>query len=116
MCEELGVSDPDTITRWRRDPRVQALVGKLNADRVQQISRKIDSVIEGRLANVKKMDTNTLLRIRKEYGGSAVARTERSDDATILDAMDALEENPEFADDLAEFLERASKKATKKEK
>lgn len=105
MCEELDVKDEETITRWRRDPRVKALVAKMNEDRVMQISRKVDSIIEGRLAHAKDMDTDTLIKIRKEYGGSTVARRE-TDDSAITEAMEALETNPDFAEELEEFLKK----------
>lgn len=109
MCEELGMKDKDTITRWRRDPRVKARVAKINEDRVIQISRKVDSIIEGRLAHAEEMDTETLLRIRKEYGGAAVARKEAIDDATVSEALDALEQNPDLDDELRELLEKADR-------
>ncbi len=109
MCKELNVSDPDTITRWRRDPRVQAIVAKLNSDRVLQISRKVDSIIEGRLSRADQLDTETLIKIRKEYGGAAVSRTERPDDDTMAEAMEALEEDPEFVDALEEFIRTRTK-------
>jgi hypothetical protein len=104
MCDELGVKDKDTITRWRHDPRVKAIVSKINADRVIQISRKVDSIIEGRLSQADKLDTETLLKIRKEYGGAAVSRKEANDDAVSAEAMKRLEEDPTIGDRLLEAL------------
>lgn len=105
MCTELDVKDPDTITRWRRDPRVKAIVGKLNEDRALQISRKVDATIEGRLSQPEKLKIDDLIRIRKEYGGTSVGRREVADDDTVSDAMDRLAEDPELADKLRELLE-----------
>lgn len=105
MADELGVKDLDTITRWRRDPRVKATVTRLLEDRIIQVSRRVDSIIEGRLSHADEMDTETLLKIRKEYGGAAVARTEKADDATVQQAMDAIEDDPDLPDKLAKLLE-----------
>lgn len=110
MQEELDVADRGTITRWRRDPRVKELVGKLNADRALAVSSKVDSVIQGRLSQAEDMEVKDLIAIRKEYGGPAVARNEVDSDA-VTQAMKALEDNPELADQLEEFLENASKPA-----
>lgn len=115
MCDELGVADTDTITRWRRDPRVKAIVGKLNEDRVMQISRKVDSIIEGRLSQAQNMDTETLLKVRKEYGGGAVARKETDEGSTIAEALSKLESNPNFADELEELIRGAAKDEENKE-
>lgn len=108
MCDELEVKDKDTITRWRRDPRVKAIVTKLIEDRAIQISRKIDSVIEGRLSRAEDMKIVDLIAIRKEYGGSKVQSKEVADDATINDAIEALEANPDLADDLEALLQKAA--------
>lgn len=104
MCDELDVGDKDTITRWRRDPRVKAKVQKLIEDRAIQISRKIDSVIEGKLSMAADMSIDELIKIRKEYGGSRVSSKELADDATVDQAVDALEQDPELADKLAALL------------
>lgn len=107
MCDELGVKDKDTITRWRRDERVKAIVQKLNSDRAIQVSSKVDASIQGRLANPDNLSVDELIRIRKEYGGPAVKRTE-ADDAVLEEAMSALEDNPDLADEFEELLKRGS--------
>jgi hypothetical protein len=107
MCDTFGVSDPGTITRWRKDARVKAAVRKIVNDRILRISSKTDHVIEGRLAQATDMTIDELIKIRKEYGGSALARTDASDDAIINEAMEALEENPQLLDQLKEVLSRA---------
>lgn len=100
----FDVKDPDTISRWRKDPRVKPLVAKIIEDRAIQISRKIDSVIEARLAHAEELDTETLLKIRKEYGGATVGRREIEEDSVTQGAISAIESDPEFADKLAKVL------------
>lgn len=102
--EGFEVKDTDTITRWRRDPRVKPLVEQLISDRAVQVSRRVDAVIEGRLANAETMDTETLLKIRKEYGGATVGRKEVGDDTVTADAIRAMESDPNFADNLRRVL------------
>lgn len=108
MCDELDVADKDTITRWRRDARVKAKVMKLIQDRAIQISRKIDSVIEGRLAHTDDMSIEELIKIRKEYGGASVQRREVADDATVHEALEALEDNPELVEEIEKLLGKDS--------
>jgi hypothetical protein len=105
MCEMFGVSQPDTITRWRRDPRVKARAFKIIEDRVLQVTRKVDGVIAGRLEDADHMTIRELLDIRKEFlGGALRAQTEKADDETVNEAADFLEKNPEAADALEELL------------
>lgn len=103
------MSDRDTISRWRRDPRVRERVKKIIEDRAIQVSRRVDSVIEGRLAHAKDMTIDELIKIRKEYGGQVVARSEKVDDA-FEGAWAALQDNPDLAEDL-EKLFRAAEQA-----
>lgn len=56
----------NTITSYRRDPRVKKIIEKLTNERISRITRKIDSQLEERLRDAKSMDTETLLKIRKE--------------------------------------------------
>lgn len=105
MCEMFGVKDPDTITRWRRDPRVKAHALKLTEDRILQVTRKVDSVMENRLQNAENLTVRELLDIRKEYlGGALRAQTEKADEETIAEAASFLEDNPEAAEQLKEIL------------
>lgn len=105
MCDLFGVKDKDTITRWRRDPRVKAHALKIIEDRVLQVTRKVDASIAARLENPEEMTVKELLEIRKEFlGGALRMQTEKADDATVNEAVEALEENPNLADDLAELL------------
>ncbi len=96
MCEMFGVKDKDTITRWRRDPRVKAHAFKIIEDRVLQVTRKVDGVIAARLEQAGSMTITELLAIRKEFlGGALRARTEGVDENTIGEALDFVENNPD---------------------
>lgn len=102
MAEVFNVN-VDTITRWRRDPRVKAHAFKIIEDRVLQVTRKVDGVIADRLERASEMTITELLSIRKEFlGGALRARTESIDDGTIGEAQDFLENNP----DAVELMER----------
>lgn len=106
MCEVFGMSDPGTITRWRKDARVKAELRKLINDRILRISARTDNVLEERLQRLAdELSVDELIKIRKEYGGSALARTDASDDAVLNEAMSALEENPELLDQIIALLE-----------
>lgn len=105
MCELFGVKDKDTITRWRRDPRVKAYALKIIEDRVLMVTRKVDGVIAERLQHTSDMTIAELLAIRKEFlGGALRAQTERADESTIAEAQNWLEKNPEAADQLETLL------------
>lgn len=105
MCEMFGVEDPDTITRWRRDPRVKVYALKLIEDRVLQVTRKVDGVIAARLENAQELTVNELLAIRKEFlGGALRAQHEKADEATVNEAMEALEANPDLMQQLDDLL------------
>jgi hypothetical protein len=102
MAAELGVSEW-TITQWRKDPRVRAQVTKLVEDRVMRIVGRTDHIIEGRLQDAENMDTELLLRIRKEFlGGAFRALHEggKADEATTYEAMDEVQADPELLDGL----------------
>src|SRR4051812_4726806 len=66
MGEMFGVHK-DTITDWTRDPRVQGHAARFAQERVNRITRRIDSEIEGRLLDAEEMETEVLLKIRKEF-------------------------------------------------
>jgi len=105
MADMFSVSDLNTITRWRRDPRVKAHALKLIEDRVLEITRKVDSTIAARLQNTADLTTKELLEIRKEFlGGALRQQTEKSDEHTISEAMEAIEQNPELVEQMRELL------------
>lgn len=108
MSEELGVSEW-TITQWRKDPRIRAQVTKLVEDRVMRIVGRTDHIIEGRLQNAEDMDTELLLKIRKEFLGGAFRALHEGgkvDTDTIYQAQDAVQADPELLAGLRELLER----------
>lgn len=101
MCDTFGVKDRDTITRWRRDPRVKAYALKIIEDRVLQVTRKVDGVIAERLEHAEDMTITELLAIRKEFlGGALRAQTEKADEETVQEAMSFLEANPDAMEQL----------------
>lgn len=105
MCDILGVKDRDTITRWRRDPRVKSYALKIIEDRILQVTRKVDGVIAERLEHAEEMTVQELIMIRKEFlGGALRAQTEKADEATIAEGQDWLEKNPAAADQLDRML------------
>jgi transposase len=89
----------DTITDWTKDPRVQAHASRFAQERIARIGRKIDAIIEGRLQEASDLDTDTLLKIRKEYLDRPlkIALSEADKDPNVInDTMAALEDNPEI--------------------
>jgi hypothetical protein len=101
MADMFEVKDLDTITRWRRDPRVKGPALKIIEDRVLQVTRKVDGAIAERLEHTNEMTVAELLAIRKEFlGGALRAQTEKADEDTIAEAQSWLEENPEAAKEL----------------
>ena len=101
MCEMFGMKDPDTITRWRRDPRVKAYALKIIEDRVLQVTRKVDGVIAERLEHAEERTIQELIMIRKEFlGGALRAQTEQADENTIQEAQAFLEANPQAMEQL----------------
>lgn len=106
MCDLFGVKDHDTITRWRRDPRIKSHLFKLIEDRVLEITRKVDAKLAQVLHSDQELTVQELLAIRKEFlGGALRAQTENAvDDQTIGEASGWLEANPEAAAALTEML------------
>lgn len=105
MCDMFGVKSKDTITRWRRDPRVKSHALKIIEDRVLQVTRKVDGVIAERLEHAADMTIQELIMIRKEFlGGALRAQTENADENTIVEAQKFLEENPDAALQLERIL------------
>lgn len=83
-----------TITQWRKDARVRAGVARILEGRVQQVTSKIDSVIAGRLENAETMDTELLLKIRKEYLGGHLRELttgDKADEGTINSTAEEFE-------------------------
>lgn len=90
----------DTITLWTQDPRVQAHAARMAQERVTRITRKIDTEIEGRLQDAHDMETELLLKVRKEFLDRALKidlGNPKENPDTINETIAALEENPELA-------------------
>lgn len=108
IAEMFGVSR-ETIGTWVRDPRVQAHAGHLAQERVMRITRKIDKEIEGRLQDTEDMETDLLLKIRKEFLERALKVSPEGNSATnadtINEAVSALEDNPELAKQLKQLVQ-----------
>lgn len=104
MAEVFGVKDLDTITRWRRDPRVKSYALKLIEDRVLQVTRKVDSKIAAILEN-DSLTVTELLAIRKEFlGGALRMQTENADSDTVGEGQRWIEEHPDEAAALVEMF------------
>jgi hypothetical protein len=109
---ERGVH-PKTITTYRRDPRVKKVIRALTEERWSRITRKIDSVLEERLRKAQNLDTETLLKIRKEILPERIQITDdrTNDRQSILDElMDATDSDPEAADAIVRAVESAAEK------
>ena len=108
----MGVSDVKTVTNWKKDPRVQLAARKLVQDRVIDITRKVDSTIFGRLANPEDLTIKELLEIRKEFlGGALRDQTTEVDEATVNEALEFFESDPEAAAQLRALLGGGAKAA-----
>lgn len=114
MAQELDCAK-DTIRVWVRDPRVQAHARRLSVERVQRISRKIDSEIEARLAGIDDWALDEILKVRKEY----LDRPLKISDGEMMDTgkttnelAEAMDQSPDFAEQLLALVE--SNKKSKK--
>lgn len=101
IADELDVGHLETITRWRRDPRVKVIALKLIEDRTIQISRRVDSRVEAMLRD-ENLTLKELLAVRKEYlGGQARAQSEKADAETVNEATEMMGD----PDELEKFLQ-----------
>jgi transposase len=87
----------DTISDWTARPDVQAIITKLREERANRITRRVDKVIEGRLEHADKMDTETLLKIRKEFGGGADVNVKVDTGDAVAELLEAAARDPELA-------------------
>lgn len=111
MADIFGVHK-DTITDWTRDPRVQGHAARMAQERVTRITRKIDKVIEGRLQESEDLDTELLLKIRKEFLDRSlkVDLSKANETAeTINEAATLLESDPKLAEAFKELMTGAEK-------
>lgn len=107
MAETLGCY-PDTIPRWVRDPRVQAYVTRITQERVNRITRRVDSEMEARLAHVSGWDLQDLLKVRKEYLERALKAGDAGTNvaATTDELSEAMDADPELAEQLRKLVEK----------
>lgn len=105
MSEMFG-AHVDTITDWTRDPRVQSHAARFAQERVNQITRISDREILNRLGRVEDMDTELVLKIRKEFLERALKIDLGKDGQqaeTINEVVQNLEDDPELARQLQEW-------------
>jgi hypothetical protein len=100
----------ETIPTYRRHPDVEALIAKRRRERINLITSKIDSKIEGWLNNAKiHHDIETLLKIRKELMPERTREREdgdMSEDRLVEEMFDKAYEDPEFAERMKEAVDR----------
>lgn len=116
MMEELAeagieIRDPKTITRWKKDARVQVLVERLNRERIIEVQRKIDSIIQTRLNEAERLSIKELVDLRKTFGGGEVSRKEIASDTVTSGAIKAIEDDPDFAARFAAAFEGDAEEA-----
>lgn len=110
LAHIFGVSPNSlyTITLWSRDPRVKAIAATIAQDRMLNIVRKTDSSLQARLRNADELSVRELLDIRKEFAPrTAKAGETGGHPATETETTEALEDNPELADELERLIENA---------
>jgi hypothetical protein len=91
----------DTITDWVRDPRVLVHVKRLSSERVAHTTRQIDAELLHRVLDpevIRKMDTDTLLKIRKELVGRGGGEVDANTDDLEAGIFDLFDDNPELAE------------------
>jgi transposase len=119
LANEFAVTDR-TIRNWKNDPRVKAAAYKYINERIVRITAKTDAKLDALLRSERFNDlpleeqVALLLKVRKEYLGGVLrlqAEGGKPDAETINEAMNELEDNPEFATELRELLERQPEKA-----
>ncbi len=96
LMAEHNIGDVDTVRNYKKDPRVTSILTKLINQRVQEITRRVDSEVAKRLESPGEMTTDELLRVRKEYlGGALRQEAEKTDEGAVNAAMAAVED-PNF--------------------
>lgn len=112
IAEKLGRGvHKDTITDYKRHPGVMAIAERLTKERHLQITSKIDSAILKRLEHVDKIDTETLLKIRKEILPERIEIDDkRSRESIVGELFDLAGEDPELAERLMAAQDKAAAK------
>lgn len=106
MAEEFDC-DPQTISRWVRDPRVQAHATRMTAERINRITRRIDSEMEARLAGAKNWKIDELIKVRTEYLKHSIKATGGNVNTadTTAELSEAMDQSPDLAAALQALIE-----------
>lgn len=109
IAEALGRGvHPDTITDYKRHPAVQRIAMRMTRERHLQITSKIDTALAERLKHADKIDTETLLKIRKEILPDRIEIADKTNSGSIIEEMwDAANEDPQLAEKMQKALEAA---------
>lgn len=98
----------DTIIEWRKDDEVAAKVHRLNRERAARILRVTDTEIMRRLEKMAKdMDTDELLKIRKEFLPTVEAMTDEKVDKAglVMELFGAAREDPDLAQQIIDGVD-----------
>lgn len=88
----------DTVTEYLKDDEIQAMIDRLSRERINRVTRKIDAALESRLEHVDKIDTETLLKIRKEMLPERIEIDDKTDRSTLVEELwGAADQDPELA-------------------
>jgi transposase len=106
MAEHLECHK-DSIAVWIKDPRVTAHASRFTLERIQRITRRIDSEVEGRLAHVSNWKLEDLLKVRKEYLERSLKVAEASAAGTAEtteELAEAMDQSPDLAAALRQLV------------
>lgn len=102
LAKHFSISK-ETVTSYIQRDDVKAAAGKLIRDRILKIKRSADAKIAQALEELDaKDDIDSILKIRKEFAGEIIPDGEMSDQELLEAAFDALDSNPELAEQLTE--------------
>ena len=103
MLENLPISDPAALRNYLKDERVQQKVAEIMGERALRVRRKIDSEIDSRLSNPKRlrdMPADTLLKIRREYAPEVIHQAGEEAHEVMARLFLAARKNPALAEAL----------------
>lgn len=102
LAEEFGVH-PRKIKDWVKRDDVKLHARKVQQERALAIRRKVDgkvfAAIEA-LDPADRADVETLLKIRKEFKFDDTGDADKTEQETLMEAMQMLDEHPEVAEKL----------------
>lgn len=105
ILAESGINTTTkTVGLWKKDERVKVRVQKIISDRAQQISRKVDTIIQRRLEDEESLSMRDLVMLRKEFGASDATKASVSNDA-LKDAYRAVQNNPDLIERMFKQIE-----------